>query len=139
MFPQRECVCVLAFSILAVYEKNGNWHFLLIDRPKGCFVSGRFVPTDVLSRRTFCLYGRFVPTDVLSLRMFCPYGRFVPWTLCLRLFCLRTFCLRMFCPYGHFVSGHFVWAPYCTLGWIDMGTGAKIRHRKVVLYKLKCC
>jgi hypothetical protein len=96
---------------LGSVRKNGDWHCLLINRPKGCFVSGRFVSMDVLSPRTFCLYGCFVPTDVLSLQMFCPYGRFVPRTLCLRLFCLRTFCLRMFCPYGRFVSGRFVWAP----------------------------
>ncbi len=80
-------------------------------KPKGCFVSGRFVSRDVLSCRMFCLYGCFVPMDVLSLWMFCPYGRFVPRRLCLRLFCLRTFCLRMFCPYGRFISRRFVWAP----------------------------
>jgi hypothetical protein len=88
----------------------------IANKPKGCFVSGRFVSQDVLSRlmfclpvvlslRTFCLYGHFVSMDVLSHRCF------VPRTLCLRLFCLRTFCLRTFCPYGCFVSGRFVWAP----------------------------
>jgi hypothetical protein len=62
--------------------------------PDGRFVHGRFVPTDVLSPRTFCPHGRFdrrtfcptdllsprtfCPTDVLSLRTFCPHGRFVP-------------------------------------------------------------
>jgi hypothetical protein len=74
--------------------------------PDGRFVHGHFVPTDVLSPRTFCLPdvlsdggfvptdvlsdGRFVATDVLSPRTFCPYGCFV---------------------HGCFVSGHFVWAP----------------------------
>jgi hypothetical protein len=28
--------------------------------------AGRFVPPDILSRRTFCPAGRFVPPDVLS-------------------------------------------------------------------------
>ncbi len=41
------------------------------DDPDGRFVHGRFVPTDVLSSRTFCLPdvlsdGRFLSTDVLS-------------------------------------------------------------------------
>jgi hypothetical protein len=101
----RKTVYILTMTLL----RCTILHFA--NKPKGCFVSGRFVSTDVLSPWTFCLYGRFVPTDVLSLRTFCPYGRFVPRMLCLRLFCLRTFDLRMFCPYGGFVSGRFVWAP----------------------------
>ncbi len=102
-----------SYSLFYLGSVRKKWRLVLFidNRPKGCFVSGRFVSTDVLSPRTFCLYGRFVPTDVLSLWMFCPYGRFFPQTLCLRLFCLRTFCLRMFCPYGRLVSGRFVWAP----------------------------
>jgi hypothetical protein len=111
----------------------------IANKPKGCFVSGRFVSTDVLSRRTFCFYGCFVPTDVLSLWTFCPYGRFVPRMLCLRLFCLRTFCLRtfclqMFCPYGRFVSGRFVWAP--SLGLV-VATVKLVSHRTQDGSKLK--
>ncbi len=59
---------------------------------------GRFVPTDVLSPRTFCLtyvmsHGRFVPTDILSDGCFVPTDVLSPWTFCPRTFCLRTFCL----------------------------------------------
>jgi hypothetical protein len=83
--------------------------------PDGRFVHGRFVPTDVLSPRTFCLpdvmsHGRFVPTDVLS------DGRFVA---------TDVLSPRTFCPYGcyvhgrsvsgRFVSGRFVWAPFFLL------------------------
>jgi hypothetical protein len=57
--------------------------------------AGRFVPPDVLSRRTFCL------TDVLS------DGRFVQRTLG-----RWTFFCRTFCPSGRFVVGRFVWALY---------------------------
>jgi hypothetical protein len=97
-----------SYSLFYLGSVRKKWRLALFidNRPKGCFVYGCFVSTDVLSRRKFCLYGRFVPTDVLSLRTFCPYGRFVPRTLCLRLFCLRTFS-----PYGRFVSGRFVRAP----------------------------
>jgi hypothetical protein len=55
--------------------------------PHGRFVRRTFCPHGCFVRRTFCLYGRFVPTDVLSSRTFCPQ------TFCLRTFCLRTFCL----------------------------------------------
>ncbi len=108
---KKKCKLSLWFFILikTVYiltETSSRYTILHIaNKSKGCFVSGSFVSTDVLSPPTFCL------PDVLSLRTFCLYGRFVPWTLCLRLFCLRTFCLWMFCPYGRFVSRHFVWAP----------------------------
>ncbi len=103
----------LEFNRKKLWRKNVNSHcgslYIIYNKPKGCFVSGRFVSTDILSRRMFCLYGCFVPTDVLSLRTFCPYGRFVPTdvmfpgvlspdilspdVLSLRTFCLRTFCL----------------------------------------------
>jgi hypothetical protein len=117
MFPPpppstRVCVYIISLFFLGSVRKNGDFYCLLIIGQKGCFVSGRFVSTDVLSPRTFCLYGRFVSTDVLSLGTFCPHGNFVPRKICLRPFCLRTFCLRMFCPYGRFVSGRFVWAPF---------------------------
>jgi hypothetical protein len=79
-----------------------NIHFFSIGQ-KGCFVSGRFVSTDVLSRRTFCPYGGFVPTEVLSLRMFCPYGCFVP-TEVLSHGCYVSGCFVS----GRFVSGCFV-------------------------------
>jgi hypothetical protein len=45
---------------------------LIENKPKGCFVSGRFVPPNILSPQTFGL------PDILFLRMFCLYGRFVP-------------------------------------------------------------
>ncbi len=77
----------------------------IANKPKGCFVSRRFVPPDVFSPRMFCL------PDVLSRRTFCPYGRFVPRMLCLRLLCHRMLCLRTFCSSGRFVSGCFVWTP----------------------------
>ncbi len=48
----------------------------------GRFVCWTFCPHGRFVRRTFCPPGRFVPTDVLS-----------PRTFCLRTFCLRTFCL----------------------------------------------
>jgi hypothetical protein len=77
----------------------------------GCFVSGRSVPTDVLSARTFCPHGRSVPMDVLSLRTFCPSGCFVPpdvLSMDVLAFCLQTFCLmgvgRLFVG-GRGVSG----------------------------------
>jgi hypothetical protein len=72
------------------------------NKPKGCFVSGSFVPPDilshgrfvpqdvlyVLSRRTFCPAVCFVPPDVLSCRTFCPAVRFVlPDVLSQRMFC----------------------------------------------------
>ncbi len=128
------CVCISLFYLSSVKK----WRLVLFidNRPKGCFVSGRFVPPDVLSPQTFCLHRCFVPTDVLSLRMFCPYGRFVPWTLCLRLFCLRTFCLRMFCPYGRFVSGRFVWAPGDRLEYEYLG---KLVFKTILGYQSRVC
>jgi hypothetical protein len=56
----------------------------------GCFVSGCFVPMDVLRSQMFCLL------DVFPCRMFCPAGHFP---------------CRTFCPTGRFVppdvfSGH---------------------------------
>ncbi len=51
--------------------KNGlqYWRPLYLENiTKGPFVSGRFVPT------MFCPPGRFVPLDVLSRRSFCPRG-----------------------------------------------------------------
>jgi hypothetical protein len=53
------------FNIQYLHIKNFN------------YVSGRFVPPDVLSHGCF-VSGCFVSTDVLSVRMFCPTGRFVP-------------------------------------------------------------
>jgi hypothetical protein len=89
-------------------------------KPKGCYVSGRFVPTDVLSARCF------VPPEVLSLRTFCPTDVMSPADVSGRFFSecfvptdvlspdvlsLWMFCLRTFCPYGCFVSGRFAWVP----------------------------
>jgi hypothetical protein len=84
------------------------------NKPKGCYVSGRFVTPDVLSagrffhpdvlsRWTFYPAGHFVPPDVLSLRMFCPKDLMTLAVLSLDVlsqdvlscctFCLWTFCL----------------------------------------------
>jgi hypothetical protein len=61
-------------------------------KPKGCFVSGCFVPIDILSA------GRFVPPDVLSCRTFCPMdvmslAVMLPDILSPDVFSRRTFCL----------------------------------------------
>ncbi len=66
-------------------------------KPKGCFVSGCFVSTDVLSPRTFCL------PDVLSLRTFCLYGSFVSTDV----LSLGRYVSSCFVS-GRFVSGRFV-------------------------------
>jgi hypothetical protein len=46
------------------------------NKPKGCFVSGCFVPLDVLSLWTF------VPMDVLSAGCFVPQNILSLWTFC---------------------------------------------------------
>jgi hypothetical protein len=72
--------------------------------PDGRFVTGCFVPMDVLSPRTFCPHGCFVPTDVLSARCYVT-GRFVlPDILSAECF-VRTdvSSCRTFCPAGRFV------------------------------------
>ncbi len=106
----------------------------IANKPKGCFVSRRFVSTDVLSLWTFCLpdvlslrkfylYGRFVSTDVLSHRRYVfgcfvsgrfVSGRFVPTdVLSPDVLSLWTFSLRMFflgtgLPTVHQLTIHFM-------------------------------
>ncbi len=58
MFPTSEII----FPLI-------RWGNFFLDR---CFLPGYFVPTDVLSRRSFCC------RMFLSLRMFCPSRCFVP-------------------------------------------------------------
>ncbi len=80
------------------------------NKPKGSFVSGRFVPPDIMSPRTFspleawflwtfCPSRRFAPPDVLSHECYVSgrydsgrifSGRFVPPDVFLRTFCLGT-------------------------------------------------
>jgi hypothetical protein len=69
----------------------------IANKPKGCFVSGRFVSTDVLSPRMFGL------PDVLSLWTFCLHRRFVP-TDVFSHGCYVSGCIVS----GRFVSGCFV-------------------------------
>jgi hypothetical protein len=75
--------------------------------PTDVLSAGRFVPPDVLSRRMFCPSGCFVPPDVLSLRTFCPSGRFVP--VCYVSGCYVS--VRFFS--GHLKLIYIVYSLYC--------------------------
>jgi hypothetical protein len=79
------------------------------NKPKGCFVSGRFFPPDVLSPWTFCL------PDVLYRWTFCPYGHLVPTDVLSH----RHYVYGCYVA-GRFVSGHFV--PLDVLSGHLMGT-----------------
>jgi hypothetical protein len=73
--------------------------------PRAFCPRGRFVPKDVLSHGRF-VSGSFVPPDVLSfwtfcLRTFCPPGRFVPLDVL---------------SHGHFVFGRFVFGCFASGG-----------------------
>ncbi len=67
--------------------------------PRRCFV-----PTDILSCRSFChwTFWTFCPLDILSCWTFfpwtfCPSRYFFPWMFCPRTFGRRTFGCRTFC------------------------------------------
>ena len=84
-------------------------------------VNYNFFPWDVLSlgrfvTGTFCPSGRFVPCDVLSLRTFCPLGRFVPGTFCaLGRFVPRdVLSLERFVSWDVLFLGRFVPVTFCS-------------------------
>jgi hypothetical protein len=108
LFPLSLLRVILKFFFLHVQSKEQTYKlfsevlsfkFLICmcteNKPKGCFASGRlylrtfFVPSDVLSLRTFGL------PDVLSLWTFCPSGCFVSMDiLSHRRYVSRPLCLR---------------------------------------------
>jgi hypothetical protein len=87
---------ILTFGDASSCHRKNHISYLVSLRTS--FSLRTFCPHGCLVSRMFCPARRFVPSDVLSLRTFSPR------ILYLRLLCRRTFCLWTFCCSGRYFS-----------------------------------